>query len=50
MPLINCKRELKLKWKSVVFCLQLVMKMLLMIMIMPLILLLLSKTQNYKFL
>ena len=47
MPLINCKVELN--GQSIVFCLQLVHKMLLM-MIMLITLFLLSKTQNYMFL
>ena len=48
MSLINCKVELNLNGKSIVFCLQMAMIML-MIMIM-LILFLLSKTQSYMFL
>ena len=47
MPLINCKVELN--GQSIVFCLQLVLKMLLMMM-MLITLFLLSKTQNYMFL
>ena len=44
MPLINCKVELKLKWKSIVFCPQLVQIILIIEILITLFLL--SKTQN----
>ena len=50
MPLINCKVELKLKWKKYCVFSQMVMIMKLPMLIMLIELFLLLKTQNYMFL